>query len=114
MKFLQSLSAQVSLFTQGAILALGVVFILLDVITESLNPVIDLAWVTVLVCGLPLLINSVQSIWERLEIHANFLIVVAMVALISIGDYHTAAYVASLYRVVSFWNSLSQVSRIIL
>ena len=72
MKFLQSLSAQVSLFTQGAILALGVVFILLDVITESLNPVIDLAWVTVLVCGLPLLINSVQSIWERLEIHANF------------------------------------------
>ena len=90
MKFLQSLSAQVSLFTQGAILALGVVFILLDVITESLNPVIDLAWVTVLVCGLPLLINSVQSIWERLEIHANFLIVVAMVALISIGDYHTA------------------------
>ena len=45
MKFLQSLSAQVSLFTQGAILALGVVFILLDVITESLNPVIDLAWV---------------------------------------------------------------------
>ena len=93
MKFLQSLSAQVSLFTQGAILALGVVFILLDVITESLNPVIDLAWVTVLVCGLPLLINSVQSIWERLEIHANFLIVVAMVALISIGDYHTAAYV---------------------
>ena len=93
MKFLQSLSAHVSLFTQGAILALGVVFILLDVITESLNPVIDLAWVTVLVCGLPLLINSVQSIWERLEIHANFLIVVAMVALISIGDYHTAAYV---------------------
>ncbi|MFQ9505653.1 MAG: hypothetical protein ACLRZ2_02180 [Veillonella sp.] len=98
MKFLQSLSAQVSLFTQGAILALGVVFILLDVITESLNPVIDLAWVTVLVCGLPLLINSVQSIWERLEIHANFLIVVAMVALISIGDYHTAAYVGLMYR----------------
>ena len=76
MKFLQSLSAQVSLFTQGAILALGVVFILLDVITESLNPVIDLAWVTVLVCGLPLLINSVQSILKHLEIHANFLIVV--------------------------------------
>ena len=93
MKFLQSLSAQVSLFTQGAILALGVLFILLDVITEVLNPVIDLAWVTVLVCGLPLLINSVQSILKHLEIHANFLIVVAMVALISIGDYHTAAYV---------------------
>ena len=108
MKFLQSLSAQVSLFTQGAILALGVVFILLDVITESLNPVIDLAWVTVLVCGLPLLINSVQSIWERLEIHANFLIVVAMVALISNGDYHT------LYRLVSSWSSLLRVSHIIL
>ena len=93
MKFLQSLSAQVSLFTQGTILALGVLFILLDAITESFNPVIDLAWVTVLVCGLPLLINSVQSILKHLEIHANFLIVVAMVALISIGDYHTAAYV---------------------
>ena len=68
MKFLQSLSAQVSLFTQGAILALGVLFILLDAITESFNPVIDLAWVTVLVCGLPLLINSVQSILKHLEI----------------------------------------------
>ena len=58
-------------------------FILLDAITESFNPVIDLAWVTVLVCGLPLLINSVQSILKHLEIHANFLIVVAMVALIA-------------------------------
>lgn len=106
MKFLQSLSAQVSLFTQGAILALGVVFILLDVITESLNPVIDLAWVTVLVCGLPLLINSVQSIWERLEIHANFLIVVAMVALISNGDYHTAAYVGLIVQAGFFLEQL--------
>ena len=106
MKFLQSLSAQVQLFTQGAILALGVVFILLDAITESLNPVIDLAWVTVLVCGLPLLINSVQSIWERLEIHANFLIVVAMVALISIGDYHTAAYVGLIVQVGFFLEQL--------
>ena len=106
MKFLQSLSAQVSLFTQGAILALGVVFILLDAITESLNPVIDLAWVTVLVCGLPLLINSVQSIWERLEIHANFLIVVAMVALISNGDYHTAAYVGLIVQAGFFLEQL--------
>ena len=106
MKFLQSLSAQVSLFTQGAILALGVVFILLDVITEVLNPVIDLAWVTVLVCGLPLFINSVQSIWERLEIHANFLIVVAMVALISIGDYHTAAYVGLIVQAGFFLEQL--------
>ena len=106
MKFLQSLSAQVSLFTQGAILALGVVFILLDVITESLNPVIDLVWVTVLVCGLPLLINSVQSIWERLEIHANFLIVVAMVALISNGDYHTAAYVGLIVQAGFFLEQL--------
>ena len=101
MKFLQSLSAQVSLFTQGAILALGVVFILLDVITESLNPVIDLAWVTVLVCGLPLLINSVQSIWERLEIHANFLIV-------------RRPMWGSSYRQVSFWSSLLRVSHITL
>lgn len=114
MKFLQSLSAQVSLFTQGAILALGVVFILLDAITESLNPVIDLAWVTVLVCGLPLLINSVQSIWERLEIHANFLIVVAMVALISIGDYHTAAYVGLIVQAGFFLESLLRVSHITL
>lgn len=106
MKFLQSLSAQVSLFTQGAILALGVLFILLDVITEVLNPVIDLAWVTVLVCGLPLLINSVQSILKHLEIHANFLIVVAMVALISIGDYHTAAYVGLIVQAGFFLEQL--------
>ena len=106
MKFLQSLSAQVSLFTQGAILALGVLFILLDAITESFNPVIDLAWVTVLVCGLPLLINSVQSILKHLEIHANFLIVVAMVALIAIGDYHTAAYVGLIVQAGFFLEQL--------
>ncbi|MDU8008652.1 MAG: hypothetical protein E7J17_07425, partial [Veillonella sp.] len=93
MKFLQFLSAQVSLRTQGAILALGLLFIILDALTEPMNPAIDLAWVTVIICGLPLLINSVQSIWNHLEIHANFLIVIAMVALIAIGDYHTAAYV---------------------
>ncbi|MDU5755549.1 MAG: hypothetical protein E6Z78_10380 [Veillonella sp.] len=90
MKFLQSLSAQVSL---RAILALGLLFIILDALTEPMNPAIDLAWVTVIICGLPLLINSVQSILDHLEIHANFLIVIAMVALIAIGDYHTAAYV---------------------
>lgn len=90
MKFLQSLSAQVSLRTQGAILALGLLFIILDALTEPMNPAIDLAWVTVIICGLPLLINSVQSILDHLEIHANFLIVIAMVALIAIGDYHTA------------------------
>lgn len=93
MKFLQSLSAQVSLRTQGAILALGLLFIILDALTEPMNPAIDLAWVTVIICGLPLLINSVHSILDHLEIHANFLIVIAMVALIAIGDYHTAAYV---------------------
>ena len=46
MKFLQSLSAQVSLRTQGAILALGLLFIILDALTEPMNPAIDLAWVT--------------------------------------------------------------------
>ena len=57
MKFLQSLSAQVSLRTQGAILALGLLFIILDALTEPMDPAIDLAWVTVIICGLPLLIN---------------------------------------------------------
>lgn len=42
MKLLQSLVAQVSLRTQGGILALGILFILLDLITEPLYPVIDL------------------------------------------------------------------------
>ena len=37
MKFLQSLAAQVSLRTQGAILALGILFILLDLITEPMH-----------------------------------------------------------------------------
>lgn len=102
MKFLQSLSAQVSLRTQGAILVLGLLFIILDALTEPMNPAIDLAWVTVIICGLPLLINSVQSILDHLEIHANFLIVIAMVALIAIGDYHTAAYVGDSSYMVAF------------
>lgn len=106
MKLLQSLVAQVSLRTQGSILALGILFILLDFITEPLYPVIDLAWVTVIVCGLPLLINSVQSIWDNLEIHANFLIVVAMVALIAVGDYHTAAYVGIMVHAGFFLEQL--------
>jgi len=106
MKLLQSLVAQVSLRTQGSILALGILFILLDLITEPLYPVIDLAWVTVIICGLPLLINSVQSIWDNLEIHANFLIVVAMVALIAIGDYHTAAYVGIMVHAGFFLEQL--------
>ena len=106
MKLLQSLAAHVSLRTQGAILALGILFILLDLITEPWYPVIDLAWITVIVCGLPLLINSVQSIWDNLEIHANFLTVVAMVALIAIGDYHTAAYVGIMVHAGFFLEQL--------
>ncbi len=42
MKFLQSLAAQVSLRTQGAIFgAWHFYFILLDLITEPMHPVID-------------------------------------------------------------------------
>ncbi len=106
MKILKALSAHWSLRTQGSILALGAVFIMLDIITERMSPIIDLAWVTVLICGLPLLINSVQSIWDNLEIHANFLIVVAMLALIAIGDYHTAAYVGLVVQAGFFLEQL--------
>lgn len=56
-------SAVVGCVRKAGILALGILFISIDLITEPLYPVIDLAWVTVIVCGLPLLINSVQSIW---------------------------------------------------
>ncbi len=56
--------------------------------------------------GSPLLINSVQSILKHLEIHANFLIVVAMVALIAIGDYHTAAYVGLIVQAGFFLEQL--------
>ena len=109
MKLLQSLVAQVSLRTQGGILALGILFILLDLITEPLYPVIDLAWVTVIVCGLPLLVNSVQSILDNLEIHANFLIVVAMVALVIIIQ---RLMWVSWCTLASSWSSSLQVRRI--
>ena len=112
MKLLQSLVAQVSLRTQGSILALGILFILLDLITEPLYPVIDLAWVTVIICGLPLLINSVQSIWDNLEIHANFLIVVAMVALIPLVIIIQRLMWVSWCTLASSWSSSLQVRRI--
>ena len=100
MKLLQSLVAQVSLRTQGSILALGILFILLDLITEPLYPVIDLAWVTVIVCGLPLLINSVQSIWDNLEIHANFLIIVFRLVRDVVANHKTTRYAGAATKVI--------------
>nr|WP_252894418.1 hypothetical protein [Veillonella denticariosi] len=41
-----------------------------------------------------------------MEIHANFLIVVAMLALIAIGDYHTAAYVGLVVQAGFFLEQL--------
>ena len=81
MKFYSLYQAGVSAYA-GAILALGfVIYYIRCAYMEPMNPAIDLAWVTVIICSLPLLINSVQSILDHLEIHANFLIVIAMVAL---------------------------------
>lgn len=106
MKFVTGLSEHMSLRTHGMIMVLGCLFIVLDMMTEHLGLVIDLAWVTVLVCGVPLLINSVQSVWNHLEIHGNFLVVVAMIALIATGDYHTAAYVGILVQAGFFLEQL--------
>lgn len=76
---------------------LGIICAFVDVFVEPYIA-IDLAWITVLLCGLPIAIHSIYSVVDRLEINSNFLTTVALIALVAIGDYHDAAYISILFQ----------------
>lgn len=78
---------------------LGAVLAMVDVFTEPFGLALDVAWITVLFCGLPIVFQSLASMYEQLEIGSNFLTSVALIALVAIGDYHDAAYIALIFQI---------------
>ena len=54
----------------------------------------DIAWIAIILCGIPILVESVTSLIKERDIKADMLVSIALVASISIGEYFAAGEVA--------------------
>ena len=54
----------------------------------------DMAWVAIILCGLPIIIESLLGFFTSLDIKEGFLVSIALIASISIGEFFAAGEVA--------------------
>ena len=81
----------------GAFLAASFAFV-----TAGYSPVFDPAWITVAICGLPIFREAFEHIVERRKISSPFLIALATVASIAIGEVSQRARLYSLWQSARF------------
>ncbi|MBR3086240.1 MAG: cadmium-translocating P-type ATPase [Kiritimatiellae bacterium] len=55
---------------------------------------LDPAWIAVLVCGVPIMLEAAEALWERFDVKADLLVAVAIVASVVLGEIFAAAEVA--------------------
>ena len=82
----------------------GVVFLILSGISLVLSFflkawAIDPAWIAVILCGIPILINAGQGLFTRFDIKADVLVSLALIASIVIGEVFAAGEVAFIMAV---------------
>ncbi len=82
----------------------GVVFLILSGISLVLSFflktwAIDPAWIAVILCGIPILINAGQGLFMRFDIKADVLVSLALIASIVIGEVFAAGEVAFIMAV---------------
>ena len=78
----------------GAFLAASFAFV-----TAGYSPVFDPAWITVAICGLPIFREAFEHIVERRKISSPFLIALAAVASIAIGEVFAAGEIVFIMAV---------------
>jgi len=70
-------------------------------LTEVLKSVLpfDIAWVAILLCGVPIVIGSIVALIKEHDIKADVLVSIALVASIGIGEYFAAGEVAMIMAI---------------
>lgn len=81
----------------------GVVLSLLDITLYGF----DFAWITIVLCGLPIIIGAAQALWEDFDVKADLLVSLALIAAVIIGETFAAAEVAFIMQVGSMLEEMT-------
>ena len=70
-------------------------------LTEVLKSVLpfDIAWVAIVLCGIPIVVGSITALIKEHDIKADVLVSIALIASIGIGEYFAAGEVAMIMAI---------------
>lgn len=70
-------------------------------LTEVLKSVlpVDIAWVAIVLCGIPIVVGSITALIKEHDIKADVLVSIALIASIGIGEYFAAGEVAMIMAI---------------
>lgn len=77
--------------------AITLILSLAGVLNDTLP--IDIAWVAIVLCGIPIVTGSVSALIKEHDIKADVLVSIALIASISIGEYFAAGEVAMIMAI---------------
>ena len=63
---------------------------------------IDLAWVSILLCGIPIIKNALEGLITEFNIKADVLVSIALIASVIIGEIFAAAEIAFIMQLGAF------------
>lgn len=86
-----------------AISAVAVVLSLLGISPEAF----DIAWVAIILCGLPIVLGAIIGLVTEFDIKADVLVSIALIASICIGEYFAAGEVAVIMQIGSLLEELT-------
>ena len=87
-------------------LFLGGISLLLSIL--QVQPFIwDMAWVAILLCGVPILLGAVRGLVTELDIRADVLVSIALVASVIIGEIFAAGEVAFIMQLGALLEELT-------
>ncbi len=87
-------------------LVLGGIGIVASFVAGGRLPV-DPAWLAIVFCGLPIVIEAACALIARFDVKADMLVSIALVASIIIGEYSAAAIVAFIMQIGAFLEELT-------
>ena len=78
-----------------ALLAISAISLIISLVAKDVFP-FDPAWIAVVLCGTPILIESSVGLFLRLDIKADVLVSIALIASLCLGEIFVAGEVAAI------------------
>ena len=93
-----------------AFLVISGAALLLSIFGVSLLP-FDMAWIAIILCGIPIILEAVIGLVTAFDIKADVLVSIALVASVIIGEDFAASCSSEGFSKTSLWQKPAQASR---
>lgn len=89
------------------LLALSASSLIFSMLKDSLSLSVDFAWVSIVLCGVPIVLEAIIGLVTEFDIKADVLVSIALIASICIGEYFAAGEVAFIMQLGSLLEDLT-------